>query len=889
MLPYFMASHSVSLTQLLKKLSVTNTHGLSSEEVIRRRILYGENKLPETSAKTIWQILWHQFHNALTYILLLATILSLLSDHLIDAVVIGILIVINMSVGVFHEFRAEKRVQSLKQLVTLTCRVRRNGKIQLIQLYELVPGDIVLLEDGQTVPADIRLLDSRELSTEEASLTGESLPILKQAKELPIKTALGDRINMVFMSTHVVSGKGEGVVVAIGEKTEIGKISKQLQTTIEQKSLFHQRTEFLLKQMILVATLLSVVIGFLLFSRGENLSEILSFVFATIISGIPEGLPSVLTVLLSIASVRMSRKKALLRNLPAIETLSTVTTIITDKTGTLTENVMKVEKLLFADRNPIDITGKRWELTGKFLRNKKSISTTEMSGLKRLFSLFALTSIGEITETESGPTVTGYPTEVARYVVARKAGYTRTLAAEHYELLTDTAYNQDSKTKSALFKEKATGKFLFVLLGGAEAVLANCKNAGDLVSEVERAATKGYRMQAVAYTQISQSEMPKTVPKTLELGAVLQIADPLREEVPAAITAAHTAGIRVIMATGDHVATAFEIARKSGIIDPATPISQLHTMALSQTDIDELSAEEFAQKVRTINVFARVTPETKLRIAQVLQQEGQVIAMTGDGVNDAPVIKQADIGIAMGLMGTDVAKESSDLILLDDSFATIIDAIQEGRTVFKNMRQTSLYLITTNLAEYFLIFVSFLFATPLPLLPLQILWLNLVTDGLSDVALATEKSHKTILKEKPRLKTDAIITKKDLVFILTLAVLMMGLGMLFFLPYLTESVDKARTMVFAVMVFTQLFNVYNLRSLETPTWKLGYFSNPAINAAVAISSLLFLGAMYTPTLQPVFGFIPLTLWELAVVILVSGIVLLVGELYKTIRAKKLSL
>lgn len=883
-----MASHSQSSTQLMKNLSVT-TQGLSPEEVIRRRILYGENKLPETSGKTIWQILWHQFNNALTYILLLATVLSLLSDHLIDAVVIAILIGINMSVGVFHEFRAEKRVQGLKRLMTLTCRVRRQGKVHLIQQYELVPGDIVLLEDGQTVPADIRLLDSRELSTEEASLTGESLPILKQAKELPIKTALGDRINMVFMSTHVVSGKGEGVVVAIGEKTEIGKISKQLQTTIEQKSLFHQRTEFLLKQMILVATLLSVVIGLLLFSRGENLSEILSFVFATIISGIPEGLPSVLTVLLSIASVRMSRKKALLRNLPAIETLSTVTTIITDKTGTLTENVMKVEKLLFADRNPIDITGKRWELTGKFLRNKKSISTTEMSGLKRLFSLFALTSTGEITETESGPTVTGYPTEVARYVVARKAGYTRTLAAEHYELLTDTAYNQDSKTKSALFKEKATGKFLFVLLGGAEAVLANCKNAGDLVSEVERAATKGYRMQAVAYTQISQSEMPKTVPKTLELGAVLQIADPLREEVPAAITAAHTAGIRVIMATGDHVATAFEIARKSGIIDPTTPNSQLHIQALSQTDIDKLSDEEFAQKVRTINVFARVTPETKQRIAQVLQQDGQVIAMTGDGVNDAPVIKQADIGISMGLMGTDVAKESSDLILLDDSFATIIDAVQEGRTVFKNMRQTSLYLITTNLAEYFLIFVSFLFATPLPLLPLQILWLNLVTDGLSDVALATEKSHRSILTEKPRNKTESIVTRKDFVFIITLALLMMTLGMAYFLPYLSGSLDKARTMVFAVMVFTQLFNVFNLRSLDTPIWKLGYFSNPAINVAVAVSSFLFLGAMYTPSFQPIFNFVPLTFLELSGVILVSGIVLLTGEVYKTIRLRRLTL
>jgi Ca2+-transporting ATPase len=880
-----MKPYTISAEKVLQEQNSNSVSGLTSQEVGKRVAKYGSNSLPDATGKSILHILWSQINNALTYILLIATIFSILADHHIDAVIVALLILINIIIGFYHEYSAEKRVKSLKDFIQYKCRVLRDGELLTLNVIELVPGDIVILEDGQSVPADIRIIKATELTAIESSLTGESAPVMKKDTTLVDETALGDRSNMLYMGTHITSGTCTGVVVATGLSTELGHIAAQLGNIKEGKSLFYKRTERLLRQMVIISAITTVLTIVLLIIKKDPLEDILQFSFAAIISGIPEGLPSVLTVLLSIASVRMSRKNALLRNMPTIETLSTVTTIITDKTGTLTQNVMSIGELMLRDGSILKVSGEGWSDSGEITFENKSIDIRDNFDLYNVLEYLALMSEGDAVKKDEKYELSGYPTEIARYLLAKKAGITKAVVMDKYEIVKTSPYNQETKYKTMVIKNLKNGDQTLLVLGGAENVLAKSKPDKQLDTYVENSAAQGYRMQVISYKNVSETGIEKTVISDMTPLAVFKISDPIRVNVPEAVTATKRAGIRVIMATGDHIATAFAIAREAGIIPKEAGFEKIGEYAISQKDIDLLSETEFASKVETINIFARVTPATKLRIAEALHKKGEIIAMTGDGVNDAPVLKKADIGIAMGMMGTDVAKEASDLILLDDSFATIVDAIKEGRTVFKNIRQTSLYLITTNLAEDIMILLSIIVGLPLPLLPIQILWLNLVTDGLSDIALATEKSHNSVLMEKPRSKKDGIISQKDFIFITVIALIMVLVAGLTFVLCLSGGIEKARTMTFAVMVMAQLFNVINMRSLDTPLFKVGYFTNRAINISLLISVLLLLGAIYIPMLRDIFYFDILTVYELIFVLGISSVVLILGEIYKVVRMK----
>jgi P-type Ca2+ transporter type 2C len=885
--------------EVITHLKSDKSTGLSTNEATSRIKAYGENRIPDSETKSIFKILFDQINNTLTYVLLSAILLSVFSDHITDAVIIGILIIINVSIGFYHEYTAEKRINSLKSFIKNKCNVLRNGKEEIIEQSQLVPGDIVLLHDGQAVPADLRIIECSELTAIEASLTGESLPISKISTILNADIPLGDRKNMLYLGTYITTGNAKAIVVGTGLNTELGKISSQLNQIVETKSLFHQRTDKLMKQMITFSVITTIIMLVLLVVRNYDTKDIVQFGFATLISGIPEGLPSVLTILLSIASVRMTKRNALLRNLPKIETLSTVTTIITDKTGTLTQNIMSVNELLLKNGEFVTITGEGWESDGKFFTKEENIKAEKRNeiniakrqDLMQILEFSAISSEGDVIKKEDGKfELSGYPTEVARYLISKKAGINKLDMQQKYKVLEQIPYNQQTKFKSYLLEEISSKKRIIVSIGGAENILKLCKNFENKVKindYIENSAIEGYRMQALAILELEPKEASKndfslasTKLQNLELLTVIRISDPIRKEVPQAIKTAQSAGIRVLMATGDHIATAFAIAKEAGIIESNADIKEISKYAISQSEIDKLNDKEFAEIVKNLNVYARVTPATKLRIAEILHEQGEIIAMTGDGVNDAPVLKKADIGIAMGLNGTDVAKEASDLLLLDDSFATIIDAIEEGRTVFKNIRQTSLYLITTNFAEHLMLISSFLIGLPLPLLPLQILWLNLVTDGVTDVALATERSYKAILNEKPRKKEEGIITKKDIRFIIFIALLMASISLAFFWLYLDHGVEKARTMAFATMVFVQLFNVINMRSLDFPIYKLGYFTNKIINYALALSVILFLIVIYTPWLKGVFQFEHITFVEMLVVIIASSPILILGELYK---------
>jgi P-type Ca2+ transporter type 2C len=876
-----MKPHSIDIKNALDFYAVSVEQGLATEQIEDNRKKFGENLIESQELKSPFKILFNQINNLLTYVLIIAATISFLFNHTLDGYVVLVLILINISIGFYLEYSAEKRIKGIRNLIQYQCKVIRNGSEVIIDSKELVPGDIIQLEDGQLVPADIRIIKSLNLSTIEASLTGESTSIPKQEITLPENSVIGDRVNMLYMGTHIVTGECSGVVTATGSSTELGEISNSLSNMNEEKSLFHARTEKLMKLMITISVITSLLAVIILYYRGSSFENIAQFSIATLISGIPEGLPSVLTVLLSIAAFRMTSKKALLRNLPSIESLSSVDVIVTDKTGTLTQNKMTIDELFFSKNEVITVEShENTHLTGEFFQNGEKILPIDQDHHKTLFELLIMTNNADFIELNGEVETTGSPTEVARYAVAYKAKITQEYVFSKYNILDSTSYNQETKYKSFIIEQKETTQKWLVIVGGAEKVIEVIKNPDDVSQYVTSSALQGYRMQTIAYKEITKSSIESKDITNLEHLATLRINDPIRDDVSNTISLTQKAGIRVIMATGDHPATAFAIAKQAGIIPNSTLDSDISKYVITQSEVDKMNETQFKEAILSKNVFARVSPITKMMIAEVLQAEGRVIAMTGDGVNDAPVLKRVNVGIAMGQNGTDVARESSDLILLDDNFSTILDAIKEGRTVFSNIRRTSLYLIATNFAEDLILLLTLLLGMPLPLIPIQILWLNLVTDGINDVALATEKPHKTVLSQKPLPKNSNILTKRDLPQILGISLSMAIMAIIFFYSNYEADLERARSLAFAVMVFAQLFNVINMRSLSRPVWRIGYFSNKAINVSLLISLGAFLTIMIVPKFQAIFGFSSLTFLDFLGTAAVSSLILIMGEFYK---------
>jgi len=890
--------HSKPVEKVLKELS-SGIKGLSHEEAKTRLQDFGPNEIPEKKSKHPVLIFLKQFHSILIYILIAAAAISFFIGHAIDVYVILAVILINAIIGFIQEHKAERSIQALKRMIVPHAKVFRGGELLQIHAKELVPGDIIFLEEGDRIPADARLLEVKNTRTVEASLTGESLPVDKDTKVLPEKTGLADCKNMVWMGTFVAGGQARGIVTSTGIKTAIGKIAVSIEKIKKGKGHFEKKTDILARQMGIIAVVCALIVflvGF--FVRGFEFSEIFLFTIASLVAAIPEGLPAVLVIVLAIGAYRMAKRNAIIRTLPATETLGVATIIATDKTGTLTQNTMNVEKIILPGEDEITVSGEGWRPSGDFSQKDNIIAPLENFRLSKFLHIACVCNNARVVKEEGEKyKIIGDPTEAALVVLAEKAGLKK---EELGKRIDDLPFNPELKYRaslSVLVKEDRR-KEIYVV-GAPEAVLAHSsfmlgekgekeitqEERQEIIAETQGLAKKAMRVLGLAYkiTPPGTDNLSEDLVNDLVLVGVVGMIDPPRPEVKEAIVKTRKAGIRVIMKTGDHKDTAVAIAKEVGLIDAET--KSKNPEVLTEQELLKLSEEEFEETIKHISVFARLTPAMKLRIVETLQKQGHIVAMTGDGVNDAPALKRADIGIAMGIIGTDVARESSAIVLADDNFASIVNAIGEGRTVFTNTRQASSFLITTNFAESASIITTLLLGLPLPLLPTQLLWLNLVTDGVTDVALAAEPSHEDVLEEPPRKAKENILSKEIIPFILIMAGIMVILTLIIFNAYLPGGIEKARTGAFTVMAFTQLFNVLNMRSLKKSIFKIGLFSNKFIVAALTASLALLGMVLYIPFFQGIFQFMTLGLLEISIIILLSSSVLWLGELYKYLRNK----
>ena len=863
----------------MSKDQVKSYSGLTHDQVVALRAQFGANEIVSDEQRfLLLKLLWHQLNNWLVYILLISALITYFTDHILDTYVILGVIFFNTIVGLVQEYRASQAINALRDLVIATAKVYRSGQLLTVPAIELVPGDLVLLEAGDRVPADGRLVSARNLRVVESSLTGESLPVDKSTD----LSDLSQNQSQVYMSTVVAAGMATFTVTAIGSATLIGKIARDLKENKKEKTHFELKTELLAKQMSVVAilgTVITFIVGY--FVRGFAFTEIFAFSVASLVSSVPEGLPAVIAIILATGASRMARKKAIVRSLPATETLSVVDVIATDKTGTLTQNTMTVTNI-YCEGQEIRVSGSGWQTQGDLSSNGQPLELQEQSSVKDL--ILAATWCSRASLTPTG--IQGDPTEAALLVLSYKAKLQEELAQS--QVLDELPFDQELKLKAVLVEYQ--GQRRLAVSGTTEALLArstlSAKEQAVILKHMQTLAGQAMRVIALAMTPVPVATQTATLAdvQRLQFLGLVGMVDPLRQGVAQAVAKARQAGIRVIMQTGDHRDTALAIAREAGIVAAAKTVSP-DELVLTQTELEQLNETEFAQAVQQVSVFARLTPAMKLKILRTLQSQGHAVAMTGDGVNDVLALKQADLGIAMGQIGTDAAREASDIVLADDNFASLVQAIEEGRTIFANTRQASAFLLTTNFTEDLIIILSVLLGLPLPLLASQILWLNLVTDGLTDMALAAEPGHGDLLSQKPKRKGEGILIKQMLGLMVPIIAMMTVVSLAAFWWFMPEGLDKARTAVFCAMCFTQLVNIFNMRSLDLSIWRIGWFSNKYVVGTVMLSLFLQYLAMNHPSLMTVFRFTPLSLVEVSVLLLVSLAVLAIGESYKFLKTK----
>ncbi len=859
--------------------------GLSKEQVQLKRRQFGFNEIVDEKSKyLVLKLIWHQLNSLLIYVLLVSAVITYFLDHVLDTYVILAVVFANTLIGFIQEYKASKAIAALQNLVVAKAKVYRDGQLMEIPSRELVPGDLVLLEEGDRVPADGQLLEAKNLRVIESSLTGEAFPVDKNTTPSSNKVALADRQDRVWMGTFAASGVAKFLVTATGSQTTIGQIAKNLKEIKKEKTHFEIKTDLLAKQMSIVAitgAILTFIVGY--FFRDFTFAEIFTFSVASLVSGVPEGLPAVIVIILATGASRMAKKKAIVRSLPSTETLSVVDIIATDKTGTLTQNTMTVRELYY-QKQRIEVTGEGWQPAGQFFSGAKELFPIKTPGLQEMLLAAGLCSRARLLKHEASGKIdyeiSGDPTDGALLVLAHKASLQKTL--EEVEILDELPFDQIKKFKAVLVK--IGQKRQIFLSGAAESLIEmsdlNQKEKTAVLAEVQKSSSQAMRVIALASLVVSSQSkqiLDQDLKKVNFIGFVGMV-DPPRIGAKEAVLKAKKAGIRIIMKTGDHKETALAIARQVGIIELG------ETRALTGVELEALSDTEFERAIEEVSVFARLTPAMKLRILETLQKRGHVVAMTGDGVNDVLALKKADIGIAMGKIGTDVARESSDLVLADDNFASLVDAVEEGRLIFTNTRQASAFLVTTNFAEDVIILFSILTGFPLPLLASQILWLNLVTDGVVDVALAAEPSHGDVLLQRPKQKGEGILSRKMLGFLLPIVAAMVISCLWVFISLLPQGIEKARTAAFCAMCFTQLINIFNMRSLDLSVFKIGWLSNKYLVAAVLFSLLLQYLAMTQPFLMGVFKFEALSVAEVSWIFLLSLSVLVVGEGHKWVRS-----
>jgi len=888
----------LSVEDATKALGSDLSSGLTSQESQGRLNKYGPNQLKEAKKYSALRILFGQFEDFIIWVLIGAAIVSGFLKEWVDALAIIAIVILNAILGFIQEYRAEKSLAALKKLSSPTSKVVRDRRHEVIASAQLVPGDIIELEAGDNVPADGRVVWlTSNFGVQEASLTGESTPVMKTTLALEEKDIpLADRANMVYMGTFVSSGKARAVVAETGMETELGKIAGILQEIERESTPLQKKLEQFGKWIVYLCFVLVGMVFLLGWLRGGKIIDVFLTAVSLAVAAIPEGLPAVVTIALALGVQRMVKRHALIRKLPSVETLGCATVICSDKTGTLTKNEMTVQAI-FAGGQLFKVTGIGYAPMGEFLLDGKAVSPDDYPQLSKALNAGVLCNGAQLIEDKGGYRITGDPTEAAILTAAAKAGIWKEEQEWHFSFVEEIPFDPDRKKMTIV--RRHNDELIAFVKGAPDVLLKDCDNieikgaSRSLTREDKESilevnddlAGQAMRVLAVAYRQLDSNVdkyHAELIERKLTFAGLIAMIDPPREEVKRAIQECTHAGIKTVMITGDHKNTAVAIARQLGFFKE-------DSLALAGEEIDRLSKEEFEKEVEKIPVYARVSPEHKLRIVRAWRALGEVVAMTGDGVNDAPAVKEADIGVAMGITGTDVTKEVSDMVITDDNFASIVAAVEEGRGVYDNIGKFVHYLLSCNAGEILVMFVSSLAGWPAPLIPVQILWVNLVTDGLPALALGVEPVDPNVMKRPPRPPNEPVVTRRRAFLMLAQGSFIAMCSLLAFTLVLfieKEGISRARTAAFIVLSCSQLFHSFNCRSFTESLFKIGVFTNKKLILATGISFLLQMVVIYVPFLQGVFKTEALGAFDWFLVIIISSFPLWAMEVFKKVRNGK---
>ncbi len=901
--------HTMDTEEVMRRLQ-TNRNGLSKEEAERRLRQFGYNELKERKRVTPLQIFLNQFKDIFVIMLLIAIVISIMVawyrtttapdaegsiGEYVDSITIGAIVILNAVVGFVQEYRSEKAMEAMKKLTAPRARLVRDGKEVIIPAREVVPGDIVLLEAGDRSPADCRLVETVDLKTDEAVLTGESTPVEKETGIVDEKTPVADRKNSVFMATHVIYGRGKGVITSTGMTTEFGKIAEMVQAVEEEETPLKQKLERFAKKLgIIIVAVCIVIFALELYeifvlnvTEGpdviRNITETFMVAVALAVSAVPEGLPAVVTISLALGARELAKRNAIIRKLASAETLGATTVICSDKTGTLTKGEMTVRKI-YTDDKLVDVTGVGYESKGDFLLNGSRIDPKADTQLTLLLRAGTLCS----NAFYDGKSVIGDTTEGALIVAAAKAGMTKENLEHMYPRVQEVPFTSERKRMTTVHKSPE-GKFYAYVKGAPEIILERCdyvlhngrdevltqKKHRSILKANEEMASEALRLLGIAYKELPKDVSENFDEENVEMGLVfvglVGMIDPPREEAYEANQLCQNAGIKTVMITGDHKLTAVAVAKELGMLKSDT--------VLTGTELDNLSNEGFENVVEDVVVYARVSPEHKLRIVRALKKKGHIVAMTGDGVNDAPALKQSDIGVAMGISGTDVTREAADMVLADDNFATIVNAVEGGRSIYDNIRKFSFFLLRSNFDELLVIGTFALLGLELPLTPGMILWINLVTDGGPAVALSMDPPADDVMKRQPRNPNEGILHGRIASILATFVTQFLGTAVLFYIAryVFNEPLAEARSLAFVQATLQELIIVWNCRSEKHNAFKVGFTSNKFLLFAVLISAF---GTLLVPYIG-LFGTAPLELvdWAMVIPISFSGFLILPEVFY----------
>ena len=890
--------------EVLKELNTNLSVGLSEKEAVRRIEEYGKNELEEQAKRSFFAKFAAQFADFLIIILLIAAGVSAFVGEREDAIIILAIVVINAALGIYQEGKAEKSVEALQKLSAPNAKVVREGNLNVVPAADIVPGDVVVLEAGDIIPADLRFFESSNLKIEEASLTGESVPVEKDAKAKIVgDVGIGDRHNMGFSSTIVTYGRGKGVVISTGHNTELGNIAVKIQTYGEEETPLQIKLNQLGKVLGTLTIAICIIVFIVGMLQGRQALNMLLTSISLAVAAIPEGLPAIVTIVLAIGMNRMAGKNAIVKKLLAVETLGATSVICSDKTGTLTQNEMTVVKAYVDDRI-LDVEGIGYEPKGDVKLNGRNISIHSLPNLRNLVSIGTLSNDAQLDNSTGTYKIIGDPTEGAIVAFAGKLGQTSEQLNMVYPRIAELPFDSGRKMMTTFHSNYIEGKIVSFTKGAPDIVINKCSKIAlngrivdfnkELKDKVLSANTKfarsALRVLSAAYKswdRLPEHPSFEQVENDMIFVGLVGMIDPPRPEVKESIAHCRQAGIETVMITGDYKETAYAIAKELGMVEH-------EGQAIMGEELDKYSDEKLREVVKRTKVYARVSPEHKVKIVTALKENGHITSMTGDGVNDALALKKADIGVAMGITGTDVAKNTAEVILTDDNFATIVNAVKEGRIIFSNIKKFVFFLLSCNIGEILLVFISILLGWEVPLLPIQLLWLNLVTDSFPAMALGVENAEPGIMKQPPRSTKEAILDKGMLgrIVFQAIAISFASLFSYYWAMRMYGTGDgliHARSVVFTTLILSELLRAFSSRSQNYTLFKIGFFTNIRMIQAVFVSFMLTFVVLYIPALNEVFDVVPLTLRDWQIVTAFSFIPLLVGELYKDLFKNKVEL